>query len=59
MIYQVSFDNGHTGVSRAAAKEALESERQTWQREKTQLQLRLDELLILLKDARQVSFADI
>jgi hypothetical protein len=46
-------------ASRAAAQEALESERQTWQREKMQFQLRVDELLMLLQDARQVSFADI
>ena len=43
-----------TEASRAAAQEALESERQTWQREKMQFQLRVDELLMLLQDARQV-----
>jgi len=35
-------------------QEQAESERQTWQREQIQLQLRMDELLMLLQDARQV-----
>ena len=35
--------------------ETLESERQMWQREKMQLQLRVDELGMLLQDARQDS----
>jgi hypothetical protein len=38
----------------ALQQKQAESERQTWQREKMQFQLRVDELLMLLQDARQV-----
>ena len=44
-----------TDAARTAAVETLESERQMWQREKMQLQLRVDELGMLLQDARQDS----